>query len=243
MVTAYDYPTAKLVDKAGVDMILVGDSLAMVVLGYPSTNQLSFEEMLIHVAAVARARPRAMIVGDMPFGSYEYSVNEAVRNAIEMVRVGAESVKIEGGSEMTDVVRGIVKAGIPVMGHLGLTPQKRHLLGGYRLRGKTPQEAKELIEDAKALEEAGVYSIVIEFVKKEVAKEITEKVNVPTICIGAGPHCSGQVLVIHDILGLSEIRPPFAKVYFDCSKAITEAVRKYVEEVKKGEFPNEEYSF
>ncbi len=243
MVTAYDYPTAKLVDRAGVDAILVGDSLAMVVLGYPSTNQLTLNEMLTFVSAVARANPRALVVGDMPFGSYETSVNEAVRNAIEMVRAGAESVKVEGGSEVSDVVRGIIKAGIPVMGHLGLTPQKRHLLGGYRLRGKTPQEAKELLEDAKALEEAGVFSIVLEFVKKEVAKEITEKVSVPTICIGAGPHCSGQVLVLHDILGLSEVRPPFAKTYFDCSKAVIEAVKKYVEEVKEGRFPSEEHSF
>ncbi len=243
MVTAYDYPFAKLVDRAGVDMILVGDSLGMVVLGYPSTNQVTMQDMIHHVSAVARAKPRAMIVGDMPFGSYEVSPEEAVRNAVELVRAGAEAVKVEGGSEVADSVRAIVRAGIPVMGHLGLTPQKRHMLGGYRLRGKTEQEVKEMIEDAKALEEAGAFAIVIEFVKTEAAKRITESVNIPTICIGAGPHCSGQVLVIHDILGLGDFSPPFAKRYFDCGSAIVEAVRKFVEEVKEGKFPDENYSF
>ncbi len=241
MVTAYDYPTAKLVDQAGVDMILVGDSVGMVVLGYPSSNQVTMKDMLHHVSAVARANPRAMVIGDMPFGSYEASNEEAVRNAVELVRAGAEAVKLEGGQEVVDRVRAIIKAGIPVMGHLGLTPQKRHLLGGYRLRGKTEQEAKELLEDAKALEDAGAFAIVIEYVKADVAKKITESVNIPTICIGAGPHCSGQVLVLHDILGLSEMRPPFAKVYFDCSKAIREAVQKFAEEVREGKFPSEEY--
>ncbi|ABU81575.1 3-methyl-2-oxobutanoate hydroxymethyltransferase [Ignicoccus hospitalis] len=241
MVTAYDYPFAKLVDEAGVDMILVGDSLGMVVLGYPSTNQVTMKDMLHHVAAVARANPKAMIVGDMPFGSYEVSEEEAVRNAVELVRAGAEAVKLEGGKEVADKVEAIVKAGIPVMGHLGLTPQKRHALGGYRLRGKTEEEARELLEDAKALEEAGVFSIVLEFVKAEVAKKITEEVGVPTICIGAGPWCSGQVLVIHDILGLAPFSPPFAKKYFDCGKAIVEAVKKFAEEVRSGEFPGEGY--
>ncbi|UXD21762.1 3-methyl-2-oxobutanoate hydroxymethyltransferase [Ignicoccus pacificus DSM 13166] len=243
MVTAYDYSFARLVDQAGVDMILVGDSLGMVVLGYPSTNQVTMEDMVSHVAAVARANPRAMIVGDMPFGSYEASNEEAVRNAVALIRAGAEAVKLEGGREIAERVRAIVNAGIPVMGHLGLTPQKRHILGGYRLRGKTEEEVQEMIEDAKALEEAGAFSIVLEFVKSEAAKRITESVNIPTICIGAGPHCSGQVLVIHDILGLAPFSPPFAKKYFDCANAIVKAVKEFAEEVREGKFPGEEHSF
>jgi len=243
MVTAYDYSMARLVDEAGVDMILVGDSLGMVMLGYPSTNQVTMDDMLSHVAAVARAEPRAMIVGDMPFGSYEPSNEDAVNNAVKLVRVGAEAVKLEGGKEVAERVRAIVDAGIPVIGHLGLTPQKRHLLGGYRLRGKTEEEVKELIEDAKALEEAGAFSIVIEFVKSEAAKRITESVKIPTICVGAGPYCSGQVLVIHDILGLAPFSPPFAKKYFDCSEAIIKAVKEFAKDVREGKFPDKEHSF
>jgi len=241
MVTAYDYAFARLVDQAGVDAILVGDSLGMVVLGYPSTNQVTLDDMVRAVSAVARAEPRAMIVGDMPFGSYEASDEEAVRSAVELVRAGAEAVKLEGGREVAGRVRAIVRAGIPVMGHLGLTPQKRHLLGGYRLRGKSEEEARELIEDAKALEEAGAFAVVLEFVKAEVAKRITEELSIPTICIGAGPHCSGQVLVMHDILGLAPFSPPFAKKYFDCGKAVVEAVREFAEEVRSGKFPGEEH--
>ncbi len=237
MITAYDYPFAKIVDQAGVDMILVGDSAAMVVLGYESTLPLTLDEMLTFVRAVARAKPKALIVGDMPFGTYEISKEDAVANAIKFVKAGAEAVKLEGGVEVADKVKAIVDAGIPVMGHVGLTPQKFLKLGGYRMRGKKEREAEELIEDAKALEEAGAFSIVIEFVKPEVAEKITRSVNIPTICIGAGKMCSGQVLVLHDVLGLSENPPPFAKAYVNLREIALNAVREYVKEVREGKFP------
>ena len=237
MITAYDYPFAKIVDEAGVDMILVGDSAAMVMLGYESTLPLSVDEMLTLVKAVARAKPRALIVGDMPFGSYEVSKEEAVKNAIKFVKAGAEAVKLEGGKEVADKVKAIVDSGIPVMGHIGLTPQKYLKLGGYRLRGKREEEAEELVEDAKALEEAGAFSIVIEFVKPEVAERITKSVSIPTICIGAGSKCSGQVLVLHDVLGLSENPPPFAKTYANLREVALNAVKNFVKEVREGRFP------
>ncbi len=237
MVTAYDYPFAKIVDEAGVDLILVGDSAAMVMLGYESTLPISVDEMLTLLKAVARAKPKAMIVGDMPFGSYEVSNEEAVRNAIRFVKAGAEAVKLEGGKEVADRVKAIVDSGIPVMGHIGLTPQKFLRLGGYRLRGKKDEEVEELIEDAKALEEAGVFSIVIEFVKPDVAERITKSVKVPTICIGAGGGCSGQVLVLHDVLGLSESPPPFAKAYVNLREIALNAVKSFVKDVREGRFP------
>ncbi len=243
MITAYDYVTAKLVDEAGVDAILVGDSLGMVMLGYESTLPVTMEEMLIHVRAVARAKPRALIVGDMPFMSYEASRKEAVRNAGRMVKAGAEAVKLEGGVEIVDKVEAIVNAGIPVMGHIGLTPQRYLKLGGYKLMGKTAEAAEKLLEDAKALEDAGAFAIVIEFTAAEVAKMITEKLKIPTIGVGAGPWCDGQVLVIHDVLGLSPYSPPFAKRYVDLSKIIKDAVARYAEEVRKGVFPGPEHYF
>ncbi len=242
MVTAYDYHGARLADEAGVDAILVGDSLGMVVLGYSSTHQVSLEDMIRHTGAVARAKPKALVIADMPFGSYEPSSQKAVISAIELVKAGAEAVKLEGGSEYSDRVREIVKAGIPVQGHIGLTPQRYLKLGGYKLQGKTPSGAKILLEDAKALEEAGVFSIVIEFTHPEVAKKITESVSVPTICIGSGPYCDGQVLVYHDLLGLTDRTPPFAKKYVDISRIIREAIAEYAEEVRKGSFPGKEHT-
>ncbi|MGC9112379.1 3-methyl-2-oxobutanoate hydroxymethyltransferase [Acidilobus sp.] len=240
MITAYDYPTAKIVDEVGVDIILVGDSLSMTVLGNPSTLQVDMNDMLRHTAAVSRAQPKSLLVADMPFLSYEVNVNEAVRNAGEFLRVGADAVKLEGGSEYTDVVKALTRAGIPVMGHVGLTPQKHKLLGGYRLMGKTAEEAKEIIEDAEAIAEAGAFSIVIEYTASEVAAEVTKRVKVPTICIGSGPFCDGQVLVIHDVLGLSDASPPFTKRYVNLKDIIASAIKSYKDDVENSRFPPEE---
>jgi 3-methyl-2-oxobutanoate hydroxymethyltransferase len=241
MVTSYDFPTARLVDEAGVDSILVGDSLGMVVLGYESTLSVTMKDMIRHVSAVARAKPCALVVADMPFMSYEPSARDAVLNAGRLVRAGAEAVKLEGGSEIVDRVKAIVSSGIPVVGHIGMTPQKVNKLGGYRRMGKTESEERILLEDAKALEDAGAFALVIEFTKADVAKKITESISIPTICIGAGPYCDGQVLVIYDILGLSPFIPPFAKKYVDLSDVIRKAVRSYVEEVRKGVFPGPQH--
>ena len=241
MITAYDFPTAKIVDEAGVDAILVGDSLGMVVLGYDSTLHVTMGDMIRHVSAVSRAKPCALLIADMPFMSYEPSARDAIINASKLVRAGAEAIKLEGGSDVVDRIKTIVSSGIPVMGHIGMTPQKVNKIGGYRRMGKTESEKRELLEDAKSLEEAGVFAIVIEFTKADVAKKITESVTVPTICIGAGPYCDGQVLVIHDILGLSPFIPPFAKKYIDLPKIIKGAIEKYSEEVRNGVFPGEEY--
>lgn len=238
MVTAYDYPSARIVDEAGVDAILVGDSVGMVVHGLESTLQVTMDMMLLHVAAVARAKPRALVVGDMPFMSYEASINEAVHNAGKMLAMGADAVKLEGGQEYSDVVKALTRTGIPVMGHIGLTPQKHKLLGGYRLAGKTAEEAKKIIQDAEALEEAGAFAIVIEFTAHEVARKITQRLSIPTICIGSGPYCDGQVLVLHDLIGLSLSPPPFAKKYLDTAKMIREAVTRYANEVRQGAFPS-----
>ena len=238
MVTAYDYITAKLVDEAGVDVILVGDSLGMVVLGLPSTHQVTLEDMERHTAAVARAQPRALIDADMPFMSYEASTRDAVLNAGRLVAAGADAVKIEGGGSYSDVIRALVRAGIPVMAHVGLTPQRYKLLGGYRLAGKTAQEAVEIIREAKGAEEAGAFAVVIEFTAWEVAREITKRLSIPTICIGSGPHCDGQVLVIHDLLGLTPNPPPFAKKYADLAAEIKRAVAQYAEEVRSARFPD-----
>ncbi len=240
-VTAYDYPTARIVDEAGVDVVLVGDSLAMVVLGYPSTLHATLNDMIRHVEAVARGVRRAHIVGDMPIGSYEPSNSVAVESAIRFAKAGAEAVKLEGGSEYVDRVKAIVAAGIPVMGHIGLTPQRHLRLGGYRPRGRRLNEARELLTDAEALEEAGAYSLVLEFVAEETAALITRRLSIPTICIGSGRHCDGQIMVFHDLVGLSDLAPPFAKRYVDAKRVLVEAVRSYVEEVSKGLFPGEEH--
>jgi len=241
MVTAYDYPTAKLVDEAGVDGILVGDSLGMVVLGYENTLRVTLRDMVIHVAAVARARPRALVVADMPFMTYETGPRDALRAAAKLVRAGAEAVKPEGGVEIVDVVEKLTKAGVPVMGHIGLNPQRVLTLGGFRMVGRDEEARRKVLEDAKALQEAGAFALVIEFVPASLAKEVTEVVKIPTICIGAGPHCDGQILVLHDVIGLSEKPPSFAKRYADVASVIREAVAKYVAEVREGKFPTPEH--
>lgn len=243
MITAYDYVSTKIVDMTGVDIILVGDSVGMVVHGFESTLPVSMDMMLLHVSSVARAKPRALVVGDMPFLSYEISIEEAVRNAGLMIKAGAEAVKIEGGSEISDVVRAMIRAGIPVMGHIGLNPQRSLLIGGYRKRGLSEPERERIIEDARALEKAGAFSLVIEFTAADVAEEITKEISIPTICIGSGPYCDGQVLVLHDVLGLYENIPPFAKRYVDLRSIIQEAIKKYVDEVRKGVFPSREHYF
>ncbi|BAA79649.1 3-methyl-2-oxobutanoate hydroxymethyltransferase [Aeropyrum pernix K1] len=240
-VTAYDYPTAWIADEAGVDVILVGDSLGMVVLGYPSTLQVTLDDMVRHTAAVARAAKRPLIVADMPFGSYEPSSSAAVESAVALARVGAEAVKLEGGSEYADRVKAIVDAGIPVMGHLGLTPQRAMRIGGYRPRARGRDEARRLLLDAESLVEAGVFSIVLEFVSEEAAEMVTRRVPVPTICIGSGRRCDGQIIVFHDIVGLSRHTPPFAKKYVDARRIMVEAVTRYAEDVRNGRFPGEEH--
>ena len=242
MVTAYSYHEARLVDDAGVDAILVGDSLGMVVLGMRDTLNVTMDDMVRHVGAVARASPRALLVGDMPFMSYEPSAREAILNAARLVRAGAEAVKLEGGEETADRIKAIVSAGIPVMGHLGLTPQKYLRIGGYKLYGKRREEWDKLSRDAEALVEAGVFAVVLEYTVPELAARITREIPVPTICIGSGPRCDGQVLVLHDLLGLTPNPPPFAKRYADLSSIIVNAVSRYVEEVRGGVFPGEEHT-
>lgn len=245
MLTAYDYPTASVVDEAGVDMILVGDSLGMVVLGYDSTIPVTMEDMLHHTKAVCRAAKRALVIGDMPFMSYQVSVEEAVRNAGRLLQEGgAQSVKLEGGREVAEVTRRIANAGIPVMAHIGLTPQSVHQLGGYKVQGKEDADATRLMEDAKILEEAGAFSIVLECVPEGLGKKISESLSIPTIGIGGGVHCDGQVLVLHDMLGMFErFTPKFVKKYGQLNAQMKEAVSLYLDEVKKGVFPGKEHSF
>ena len=240
-ITAYDYPTARLADEAGVDGILVGDSLGMVVLGLPNTLGVSMADMVRHTEAVARAKPKAFVVADMPFMSYEPGPETALRNASRLIRAGADAVKLEGGAEYAHVVERLVKAGIPVMGHIGLTPQRVLTLGGFRMVGRTEEQRRKILEDAKALRDAGVFAMVLEFVPASLAKEATEAVDVPTICIGSGPHCDGQIIVLHDVIGLSERPPSFAKRYADAAALIKDAVAKYAEEVRKGLFPSREH--
>ncbi|MCX8185296.1 MAG: 3-methyl-2-oxobutanoate hydroxymethyltransferase [Sulfolobales archaeon] len=242
MVTAYEYVHAKLADEVGIDGVLVGDSLGMVIMGYRSTLPVSFREVAHHLKAVLSASPRALVVADMPFLTYEVSREEAVRNAGRYIKMGADAVKIEGGVEVVDKVEAMVKAGIPVMGHVGLNPQ-RYLVLGMRVRGKTAEDGVKLYEDSKALEEAGVFSIVIEFTTAEVAAEVTKLLRVPTICIGAGPYCDGQILVFHDLVGLNIAPPPFVKKYTDGYEVFRSALRSYTEEVRSGVFPDEKHFF
>jgi len=245
MITAYDFPMARMVDSAGVDVILVGDSLGMVVLGYDSTIPVTMEDMLHHAKAVVRGSERAMVVVDMPFMSYQVSAEEALRNAGRLIQEGgAQAVKLEGGEEVAETVARIVRAGIPVMGHVGLTPQSVHQLGGFRVVGKSKKTAQRLLAGAAALEQAGVFSTVLESVPAPLARKITELSKVPTIGIGAGVHCDGQVQVFHDIFGaFTEFLPKHAKRYLNLSETIGEAMSSYVREVKKGEFPTESESF
>ena len=244
VVTAYDYSLALLCDTAGVDVLLVGDSAGMVVLGYDNTIPVTMTQMQIFTEAVSRARVNALVVGDLPFMSYQANVSDAIKNSGKLIKAGADAVKLEGGIEMADTIRAIVDIGIPVMGHIGLQPQTTMLSQGYRVQGKTKASAKKLIESAKALEEAGVFSITLEMVTSEVAKIISESVSVPTIGIGSGKNCDGQVLVIHDMLGMyDKLKPKFVKRYLSLSKEITKAVELYKKDVESGRFPGKENWF
>ena len=245
MLTAYDFPTAKLLDDAGVPMILVGDSLGMVVLGYDSTVPVTMADMLHHIKAVVRGTNRAIVVGDMPFMSYQSSTSEAMRNAGRLLQEGGcQAVKLEGGKRVAATVQRIVESGIPVMGHLGLTPQSVNQLSGFRVQGKTPRAAVQLIQDAHALEEAGAFSIVLESVPAPLAKIITERISIPTIGIGAGPYCDGQVQVLPDMLGLfTEFMPKHAKAYVNLAESIGSAVSCYMREVSSSAFPTAKESY
>ena len=244
VLTAYDYSTARICDKADIDILLVGDSAGMVVLGYPSTVPVSMQDMRMFCGAVARGTKRAMIVGDMPFGSYQVGPSVGVENSVQLIKAGCDAVKLEGGSEIIDTIKTIVDVGIPVMGHIGLRPQTSSLREGYKLQGRTKEGAIKLIEDANALEKAGVFSIVLEMTAAEVAGTITKSLSIPTIGIGSGPDCDGQVLVLHDMLGIYEdIRPRFVKRYAELSNEIFKAVSNYNHDIKAGTFPEESNTF
>jgi 3-methyl-2-oxobutanoate hydroxymethyltransferase len=244
MLTAYDYPTAMAIDKAGIDSILVGDSLAMVVLGYENTLPVTMDEMLHHARAVARGAKAPLLVGDMPFMSYQVSVEDALRNAGRFLQQGGmDAVKLEGGRERADAVRAITNAGIPVMGHLGLTPQSVHQLGGFRAQGKTASAAKRLLEDAQILEEAGAFSLVLEAVPARLAEYISKQVSIPTIGIGAGAGCDGQVLVTHDLLGLFDrFTPKFVRQYANLHETMNKAFAEYIDDVESKRFPAVEHA-
>ncbi len=238
MVTAYDYFQARIADEAGIDGILVGDSLGMVVMGYRSTLSVTIDEIAHHTKAVLNANPRALVVADMPFMTYEVSREEALRNAGKLIKLGADAVKLEGGEEIADTVEALVNAGIPVMGHVGLNPQRHLVVGGYRLKGKSAEDAVKILDDAKALEEAGAFAIIIEFTAAEVAAEITKRLRIPTICIGSGPYCDGQILVFHDVVGLNPEPPPFVKKYAQVYELIMDALSAFKVEVENGAFPD-----
>ncbi len=243
--TAYDYPWALLIDRAGIDIILVGDSLGMVVLGYDDTVAVTMDDMVHHTRAVTRAVKRSLVVGDMPFGSYNSSIEKAVENATRLIKEGgADSVKLEGGINMAPVVEAIVKAGIPVQGHIGLTPQTVSALGGYKAQGKNADAARALIEDAGALEDAGCFSIVLEAVTAQIAEMVTEAVSIPTIGIGSGVHCDGQILVTHDMVGLFDrFTPKFVKQYVKINESINKAIISYKEDVETQKFPEKKHAF
>ena len=245
VLTAYDYQMAKLLDQSGTDCILVGDSLGMVVLGYENTLEVTMEDMIHHTKAVNRATNRAFVVADMPFMSYQVSIEDAIKNAGRLVKEGkATGVKLEGGSEIIEKIKAITDAKIPVMGHIGLTPQSVNLFGGFKVQGKSEEKAKEIINDAILLEKAGVFAIVLEGIPEKLAKLITEKLNIPTIGIGAGDDCDGQVLVVNDMLGLSEgFVPKFVKQYEKLHENISRGVSEYIKEVKSGQFPKQEHTF
>jgi 3-methyl-2-oxobutanoate hydroxymethyltransferase len=244
MVTAYDAPGARIASEAGVDMILVGDSLAMVVLGYEDTLQVTVEDMAHHTAAVARAKPDALIVGDLPWLSYHVSLPETVRNAATLIRAGAQCVKLEGGRKRVPMIESIIDAEIPVMGHIGLTPQSIHAMGGFRVQGRESEAALQLVADAKALQHAGCFALVLEGVPEEVAAMVTDALDIPTIGIGAGPRCDGQVLVMHDLLGLEDrVSPKFVRRYADLKTVAVDAVRRYADDVRTGAFPSAEESY
>jgi len=243
--TAYDYPTARLLDEADVDILLVGDSLAMVALGYDNTLPVTLDDMLMGVRAVRRGTRRALLVADMPYGSYHVSVEESVRNAIRLVKEGgAEAVKVEGGERRIELIARLVEAEIPVMGHIGLTPQSVNAIGGFRVQGKTSESARQVERDARAVEAAGAFSVVLESMPRELAARITAKLHIPTIGIGAGPDCDGQVLVFHDLVGLTMGHTPkFARRYANLAAEISRAANEYCEDVRNGTFPSDAESY
>lgn len=245
MVTAYDATFSKLAEQGGAEVLLVGDSLGMVVQGEDNTLGVTLDDIIYHSRAVRRGAPRAHLVADMPFMTYHGDRREALANAGRLLKEGrAESVKLEGGEPFVEVVSYLVRAGIPVMGHIGLTPQSVHAMGGFKVQGQSPKEARRILRDAKALEEAGAYAVVLEGIPKELARMITRSLEIPTIGIGAGPECDGQVLVIYDMLGMNtEFRPKFVKPYLELGRTIPEAIRSYVEEVKDGRFPEEQHCY
>ncbi len=244
MLTSYDYSTAKLVDEAGIPLILVGDSLGMVLLGYESTIPVTMDEMIHHTKAVVRGTKQALVIGDMPFMTYHTNISDALRNAARFIQEGgAQAVKLEGGVTVAEAVKRIVECGIPAMGHIGLTPQSIHQLGGYKVQGKTPEVAERLLKDARALEQAGAFAVVLELVPAPLSRLITQKLSIPTIGIGAGPDCDGQVQVIPDLLGLfSDFVPKHAKQYAKLAGLIRTALADYTAEVKAGKFPTAEHS-
>lgn len=245
VLTCYDYPTARIMDGCGIDMMLVGDSVGVVFSGYENTLPVTMEETIYHTKAVLRAEPKALVVVDMPFLSYQVSLDEARRNAGRLVKEGgAAAVKLEGGEHVAPTIRAIVDMDIPVMAHIGLTPQSIHRMGGYRVQGKKDEQAGQILADAHAVQQAGAFAVVLEGIPLKLARRITAELAIPTIGIGAGPHCDGQVLVIHDILGLCEkYSPKFVKKYADVKSVTADAVARYIAEVKGGEFPTEEHSF
>jgi 3-methyl-2-oxobutanoate hydroxymethyltransferase len=245
MLTAYDYPFARIVDEAGIDAILVGDSLAMVVQGLDNTLPVTMDEMIYHTKIVSRATKNAMVIGDMPFMSYQTSIENAVRNAGRFLKEGgAAAVKMEGGAEIAEHIKAMTKSDIPVMAHIGLTPQSIHRMGGYKVQGKTEEAAKRLVEEAHIVEDAGAFSLLLEAIPMNLAKAITDELSIPTIGIGAGPYCDGQVLVLHDVIGLFErFVPKFVKRYTNIKEEALKAIKTYREEIEKGLFPSEEQSF
>ena len=245
MLTAYDYPFAQIVDEAGIDAILVGDSLGMVVQGHENTLPVTMDEMIYHTNMVTRAVKNAMVIGDMPFMSYQTGTYDAVRNAGRFLKeAGAAAVKLEGGAESAEQIKAMSKADIPVMAHIGLTPQSIHRMGGYKVQGKSDEAAKRLIEEAHIVEDAGAFSLLMEAMPMELARTITEELTIPTIGIGAGPHCDGQILVLHDVIGLFErFLPKFAKQYINLKAEALKAITTYRDEIGRGEFPSEDESF
>ncbi len=245
MLTAYDYPFAQIIDEAGIDVILVGDSLGMVVQGLDNTLPVTMDEMIYHTKMVTRAVKNAMVIGDMPFMSYQAGIEDAIRNSGRFLKeTGASGVKMEGGAEIADHIRAMTRSDIPVMAHIGLTPQSIHRMGGYKVQGKTDEAANKLIEEAHIVENAGAFSLLLEAIPMNLAKKITEELTIPTIGIGAGPHCDGQVLVLHDVIGLFErFVPKFVKRYANIKEDVSKAINAYKEEIEEGTFPSEEQSF
>jgi 3-methyl-2-oxobutanoate hydroxymethyltransferase len=245
MITAYDFPFAVICDEAGIDAILVGDSLGMVVQGLDTTLPVTMDEMIYHTKMVSRAARNAMVIGDMPFMSYQTGREDAVRNAGRFLKeAGASAIKIEGGAEVEGHIKAITRADIPVMAHIGLTPQAIHRMGGYKVQGRTEDAANRLVREARIVEDAGAFALILEAIPMDLTKKITREISIPTIGIGAGPHCDGQVLVLHDVLGLFErFTPKFVKKYANLKEEVLKAVRTYKDEVEKGIFPSEEQSF